>query len=366
MTGVPSISKKEKIKFAVIGTGWRTEFYLRIAALLPDLFAVSGVVSRSEEKRKEFGVKWHVDMFASIEDLLSKNGADFTVVSVEKNAAPGVIADLAKKAFPVLAETPPANSLDDLSLLWKSLPAEYKIQVAEQYHLQPMNAARIALAHSSLIGVPDHALISVTQNYHAMSLMRRYLSIGYEDAVIRAFQTMTPAVEGFGRKGLPDKENILMRDHTIAIFDFDGKTGIYDFERDQHRSWARSQRILVRGERGEISNHEVRYLKDFETPIELTLKRINAGEEENLEGYFCKGILSGNDWVYMNPFAPARLADDEIAIASCLVKMKEYIETGVEFYTLAEAMQDQYLSLMMETAVEKREPVYTTRQPWAR
>jgi hypothetical protein len=36
-------------------------------------------------------------------------------------------------------------------------------------------------------------------------------------------------------------------------------------------------------------------------------------------------------------FAPARLSDDEIAIATCLESMARYLETGNSFYGLAEA-----------------------------
>jgi predicted dehydrogenase len=354
-----------KVSFAITGTGWRSEFYLRIAAALPGRFRVSGVVSRSEDKRRVLSEKWNVGTFSSLDELLSNESPDFAVIAVSKDAAPQVIVDTARKNLPILAETPPANSFEGLLSLWKSVPQETKIQVAEQYHLQPMNAARLSLVRSGVLGTPGHAQISATQNYHALSLMRRYLNIGFEDAVIRAFRTMTPVVEGFGRGGLPEKENIVTRDHTIAVFDFGGKTGVYDFERDQHRSWARSNRILVRGERGEISNHDVRYLRDFRTQVQYDLRRISAGEEENLEGYHLKTVLGGSDRLYENPFAPASLSDDEIAIASCLVKMKEYVAGGAEFYSLAEAMQDQYLSLMMESAVEADKAVKTVRQPWA-
>lgn len=42
------------IKYGIIGAGWRSEFYLRIAELLPSKFSVSGIYIRNSEKQKEF------------------------------------------------------------------------------------------------------------------------------------------------------------------------------------------------------------------------------------------------------------------------------------------------------------------------
>ncbi len=92
----------------------------------------------------------------------------------------------------------------------------------------------------------------------------------------------------------------------------------------------------------------------------------NAREDGNLEGYYHKGILAGNEWVYKNPFASARLSDDEIGVATCLSKMDDYVAGGPDFYSLAEASQDHYLSLMIERALASSETVTATAQPWAR
>ena len=100
-------------------------------------------------------------------------------------------------------------------------------------------------------------------------------------------------------------------------------------------------------------------------PITLELQRQNAGENGNLEGFYLKGILGGNEWLYQNPFVPSRLSDDEIAIASCLDHMAHYVEGGPEFYSLAEASQDHYLSMIIDQAVAKCEPITASLQPWA-
>ena len=46
--------------------------------------------------------------------------------------------------------------------------------------------------------------------------------------------------------------------------------------------------------------------------------------------------------VRKTPFPNARLNDDEIAVATCMLKMKEYLDTGTDFYSLQDALQDMY------------------------
>src|SRR5690606_15762686 len=120
----------------------------------------------------------------------------------------------------------------------------------------------------------------------------------------------------------------LQRD--LAWLDFGDRLGIYDFTKDQHRSWVRSNHLSVRGERGEIFDSRVLIQQESTIPLQMELKRINKGELENQEGYFLQGILCGDQWLYDNPFAPARLYDDEIAIARCLQRMAEYVQGGPE------------------------------------
>lgn len=356
---------EDRIIFGVIGSGWRSEFYLRIAQLLPERFQVCGIVTRDENKGRIVEAKWGIKTYRTFTELLASSKPAFMVVAVKKGAALGVIKELAAKGIPVLAETPPSVDLEELIELNTLITKGAQIQVAEQFHLQPMHAARLRIAASGKLGTVHQAQISVNHSYHNISLIRKFLGIGFENASICAFEFKAPIVVGPGRNGLPESEKVEEVRQIIAFFEFEGKLGIYDFEKDQHRSWIRSQRLLIRGERGEINNSEINFLTDYRTPVEFDLIRRNAGENGNLEGYHLQGILAGAEWVYCNPFIPARLADEEIAIASCLEKMDDYLMGGPSFYSLAEASQDVYLALMMEKAVQDGTRVRTETQPWA-
>jgi len=355
------------IRFAIIGGGgFRAQYYLRIAQALPELFHISGLVVRSEEQGQILEQQWKVTTYRTLEQLLDKEQLDFVVVATNKSASLDYLLALADRGIPILAETPPAPDLKGLLLLHEQLTCKaVRVQVAEQYHFQPMQAARLAVIASGRLGNITQTTVSISQMYHGVNLIRKFLGVGFEETKIKGMRFKSAMIAGPDRSGLPREEKTIMSERDIAWMDFGGKLGIYDYTKDQHRSWIRSNHVSVRGEGGELFDHRLSVLEDFATPLSLELKRINAGEEENLEGYFLKGIMAGERWVYKNPFVPARLYDDEIAIATCLQKMANYVAGGPIFYSLADASQDHYLGMMMEEAIQSGETITTTLQPWA-
>jgi hypothetical protein len=353
------------ITFGIIGAGWRAEFFFRIARELPQRFRISGVVSRDENRRNRVHQNWGLKTYETIDSLLDAADFDFIVVSVPRIAAPAILQKLSRHQVPALTETPPAADLNGLTELYEQSNGGKWIQVAEQYAFQPLHAARLNIACSGLLGTISQAQISIAHGYHGVSLMRKFLGIQFEEGTVSARKFESPIIEGPGRGGPPGAEKTIFSRQIIAQIDFDGKLGIFDFTGDQYFSWIRSARLLVRGEKGEINNREVRFLKNFATPVEVELHRVNAGEDGNLEGYYLKGIFAGQDSVYQNPFIPARLTDDEIAVATCLDKMAVFAQGGPSFYSLSEASQDHYLGLLMDSAVQSEEKVTAKKQVWA-
>ena len=353
------------IEFGIIGGGWRSEFYLRIARALPERFHVDGMLVRDPAKGAALEAAWGVRTFRTLDELLKNSKAAFQLVSVHPDAAAPLSIELAARKIPVLLETPPARSIEALNALYQTLGASARIQVAEQYALQPIHTARLNLIKSGRLGTVSQAQVSVAHDYHGMSLIRRFLGINFEDAVINGIAFKSPLVEGAGRGGPPKQEKIIESSQSIVTLDFNGRLGVYDFTGNQYFACIRSPRVLIRGERGEICNDKISWLADFKTPLQSTFVRQEAGQDGNLEGFYLKGILAGGEWTYVNPFVPGRLCDDEIAIASCLEGMAAYIDGGPAFYSLAEACQDTYLGLMAAKAVQSGETVKTGRQSWA-
>jgi predicted dehydrogenase len=352
------------ITFGIIGGAWRADFFFRIARLLPDRFRVCGCVSKTDQTRSRVSKEWGVPTFETFSELLQRK-PDFVVVSVPRTVCSSIILELASAGVAVLAETPPAPDLDGLTALWRALPANARIQVAEQYPFQPLHAARLAFARSGKLGQISQAQISVAHGYHGVGLIRKFLDVGFEDARIEAFEFNSRVTQGPDRNGPPAHENEAESKQTIATLRFEQKLGLFDFTSEQYFSWIRANRVLVRGTRGEIVNSDASYLMDAQTPIAIRFDRQDAGQIGNLEGYHHKGYMAGTDWWYKNPFVPGRLSDDEIAIATCLDLMTRFIETGESFYGLADASQDHYLSLLIDEAVKTGTALESRSQIWS-
>jgi hypothetical protein len=351
------------ITFGIIGGGWRAEFFFRIAQAMPERFRIAGCVARTASTRARVKAGWNIPVFEDIDALL-KECPEFVVTSVPRAVSGPLLVELASRNMPVLAETPPASDLEGLIELWKNLPDDARVQIAEQYPFQPLNAARLAFVRSGRLGDIHQVQISIAHGYHGMVLIRRFLGIGYENAIISAFAVKSPLIAGPGRSGPPLEEKKVESLQVIARLQFGDQLAIFDFASDQYFSWIRSNRLLVRGERGEINNLAASYLADFRTPVRVRFERSDAGQAGNLEGYYHQGYSAGEAQWYQNPFAPSRLSDDEIAIATCLSSMAVYLKTGHSFYSLAEASQDHYLSLLIDEAVKTGKTVESSRQLW--
>jgi predicted dehydrogenase len=352
-------------RFSIVGGGWRTEFFLRIARELPDLFEIPGMLVRRTERADELQKTWGVATHTSLDALLADK-PDFVVTSLSWDSNPIFIRELAARGIAVLSETPPAPKVEDLLALMDLIKAGARIQVAEQYIFQPEHAARLSVVRSGKLGDVFQAQVSVCHGYHGTSLIRHLLGINFEAVKISARRLPEVVVGGPDRNGRPPTdEKIQRQNQLIAYLDFGDRQGVFDFVGTMYHSYIRSHRVLVRGTRGEINHDRVRYLADYRTPIDYQFRRVDAGHTGNLDGHFHQGILAGEHWAYRNPFPFARLMDDEIAIATCLQGMANYVNGGPDIYSLAEACQDHYLSILMEESANKGEEVTGAVQPWS-
>ena len=201
-----------------------------------------------------------------------------------------------------------------------------------------------SVIESGILGEVNQVQISCCHDYHAASLIRFFLDTKDEMPEVSSFTLPDSVTRYNSRRGLLEEPQIVTAEEKIVILRFKNKTALYDFNYEQYFSDIRSNRIIIKGTKGEIVNARCTYLKAG-LPHSFTFKRNSYGTNENLDGYTLVNITAEGEVLYTNPFKMARLSDEEIAIATCLLNMKEFLATGVPFYTLREAATDTKMFL---------------------
>jgi predicted dehydrogenase len=353
-------------RVGAIGSGRRTAFFLRVARAVPDRLRVTGVVTRTAERGAEVEATWEVPTFRTVAELLRHERPDYVAASVPWPAMPDAVREVVGHGVAALAETPPAPDLDGLRSLWADVGATGLVQVAEQYRLMPTHAARLAVVRDGVLGEPTSVQVSSTHLYHAVSLVRGLLGVGFEPAEVAARQFTAPLADPLSFAGWSGEATPRPLATTLATIDFGGRMGLYDFTDNQWWNPLRHRRIVVRGSVGELVDDRVVRLADPLTPVESVLVRRQTGIDLNLELLDLKHISFDGRVVYRNPFAGSRMSDDDIAVADILVRTGAWARgEAPPPYPLAEACQDHLVSLAIGESVRTGGPVTTTTEAWA-
>ena len=136
-----------------------------------------------------------------------------------------------------------------------------------------------------------------------------------------------------------------------------GVSAVYDFTGEQYFSPIRSRRMPVRGTHGELAEDRVVTMREPGEPVVLRIARADTGLDGDLGGHHLRAIALGDAVLWRNPFGAARLSDDELAVATVLRAMRRYVTEGDEFYGIADAAEDQYLSELVHDAARTGQAV---------
>ncbi len=355
----------EPVRFGVVGTGWRAEFFVRLGRLRPDVLDVAGVVARRPERADQVRAEWGTPTFGTVEELLAA-GPQFVITSLPWETNPGVVEQLVEAGVAVLSETPPAPDRAGLEQLWSRVGDSGLVQVAEQYPLMPMHAARLAAVR--LIGTPTSVQISSTHQYHATALIRSFLGVGPGAGATVSGQTFTaPLLDPMARAGWNPDPGPHPATTTLATVDFGpAGMGLYDFTDNQWHNRLRSRRLVVRGSHGEIADDRLIRWAGPESIVGSPFLRRQSGYDLDLEGYDSEYISLDGEILWQNPFVGRRLSDEEIAILTQLTAMATWCRgDGPPPYPLAEAAQDHTLALAIDESVAAGRPVDVPPGPWA-
>lgn len=353
------------IRFGLIGTGWRSEFFARLARQAPDRFQVVAATSRSAERAARIAADWAVPVATSIDELLAAQ-PEFVIPCVPWREMAATTISLVNEGMAVLAETPPAADLDGLRDLWARVGERNLVQVAEQYLRMPQHAARLAVVREGVIGTVTSVQVSSTHLYHAVSMIRGFLQAGRGRVRVSAQSFPAPLANPLspsGWSGSMEPEDLAT---TLATLDFGGaRMGLYDFTENQWWNPLRARRIVIRGSNGEIVDEQVTRLVDPRTPVTSPLVRRQAGVDLNLEGVDLQHISFDGSVVYRNAFAGARFSEDDLAVADLLAAMGAWCRgDGPEPYPLAEACQDHLIALAIGESTATGQTVTTSAEGW--
>jgi hypothetical protein len=215
-------SQDRAARIGIVGSGFRARTMLRVLHALPDRFEVAGMATRNAADRAELAVRGlpaaglpgrPAPAYATVRELLDGGRPDLVLLTLPAGAAQPVIRDLAAAGVPVPTETPAAGTVEELTALQQLVDDGACVHVAEQYHLEPLVAAQLAIAGSGLLGRVTDAHVAIAHDYHGLSVMRRALGVAFEDAEITARRDVRRVLPSPSRAGDPDD---LTRGHVPA------------------------------------------------------------------------------------------------------------------------------------------------------
>lgn len=358
---------KEKVRFILIGSGWRALYYIRIAKALRERFECLAVLCRSEEKKERLEAEYGIHAVCREEECLALH-PDFAVIAVDK-AHMNKTAMHWAEYLPVLMETPAGTSKEELDRMTSLSLSGAVISSAEQYRYYASNAAKSFLIESGLLGVPHVLYLSYAHEYHAVSLMRSWLNLPWDMPFeVSAMSFDFPTAQTLTRTDRFTDGRLAVKKRTLAVFRFEnGTVCAYDFDNEQYRSLIRTTVIRVQGSRGELMNETVRWLDERNEPqkesmiIEKRTVHTDSTNPNLREFQEITGIEWQKKKIYEPPYGPAGLSEDETALAVVLEKMGAYAKgSGEPPYSLKEAIADAGAALCMREAERTGKSVHSS------
>ena len=343
----------EKYRFIIIGSGWRSLFYVKVAKALSHHFELCAMLCRTQEKADKLAIEHGIHATTSIYECVEMK-PDFVVVAVNKASIADVSKEWLERGFTVLCETPASLELETLHELWALHEQGAKLAVAEQYIYYPDYYAVGQALEKNLIGDPYCAVVSLAHEYHGASLIRHFLKEDMTPFTINGKTFTFPTVETMSRYEQFTDGRIADKKRTIAVFEFeDGKVGLYDFDSEQYRSPIRHNYLNIRGPRGEIKDDNIYFLNKDNLPerksLEISTHTLKMPGEEN-----------------------AMMSSDETAIAQVMYGLASYArdesilskEFSGPVYSLQNALQDSYMAILLQQAIATGQAIKSTAQPW--
>ena len=332
----PSPWKNTGMDVVLFGTGWRARFFLRIARLCPSIINVVSVYSRSPERAKEIEA---LGFRATAErDNALEAGHDAVIVASGKEGFADTLRFLRDNGERIISETTflslSDEEQDEMSLIEGGM-------VLEQYAFTPLFASVIAAL--PLLGNVDQMYLSGLHNHHAAAIARRVLSIGYDLPVrIESMDFPSRMMKTGSRQGLEVFGEMEAYTRKVRMMRFGSSLFINDFSSNQYHSYLYGKSFGIRGEKGVLTERGLSAVDECGYPVFLPFVFHRDSSTGN-GSLTLSHVTLGERTLFVNPYYPLNLNDDEIAIA----RMLELYGKGEDPYPFREGVADARLGRLL-------------------
>lgn len=320
------------MKAVLLGTGWRAHFYMRISIKLPDILNIVSVYTRSEKREEEIR-KEGFNAFSDLDAALSFDH-DAVIIASGKEGFLQILRFLHERGEKLISETSflplTDEELEELSM--------YDGLVMEQYMHTPLFSA-VSGFLSSIDDKPDQLYLSGLHNHHSAAVARRILGTGFRmPEEIHSMSFSSRMVKTGSRSGMDRGGKTEEYERKARMMRLGDALFIHDFSSNQYHSYLYGRHFEIRGRSFVITEDGVRTVDKAGYPLFLPFifHRDTASGNGSLS---LSHVSAGGKTVFVNPYYPVEMNDDEIAMAIML----EQYGKGINLYPFREGTMDAKL-----------------------
>ena len=323
------------MKAVLLGTGWRARFFMRISHLLPSVLDIVSIYTRSEERAEELRTEGYPA--TSDLDAALSSAHDAVIVASGKVGFLNALCYLHDRGERIIAETT-FLSLEDEEL---AVVESYGGLVMEQYSFTPLFAS--ALSSLPLLGDVDQLYLSGLHNHHAAAIARKVLSLGISmPDELCTMDFPSRIVKTGSRKGMEISGEMEEYTRKVRMMRFGSSLFIHDFSSNQYHSYLYGKSFEIRGEKGILTERGLSAVDECGYPVFIPFVFHRDSSTGNGSLTLSHGTL-GERTVFVNPYDPLEMNDDEIAMA----RMLELYDMGEDVYPFREGVADARLGRLL-------------------
>ncbi len=344
----------DRLNIALVGAGRRgAGAHAPVLAALDDVFNFVAVCDATEERAQEVAARYGCRAYTSARDLVENERLDIADVVVPGVSHHALSCFFSNRGIHQIVETPIAVTLPLVDLMIETAQQNrVKLEVAENYHRQPLIRLRQAVIDSGAIGTVSRIYrIFEEGGDHGMSVLRIWA--GANPTAITGISHTSPVVPIIDR---------MLRHHeseslSIGIIEF--ANGVTAFSAYSNVIHARSLgRGVIRfsqidGTHGAIVGEEVHAVPaaDLLTgaqstpalPQRITSERNGVEILERLEV-----ALPDRSIIWENPFRQYDLTENQVQVADELLSIATAVRENTEpAYGVRAARLDQEMDIAM-------------------